>query len=161
MLRDPVLEERVRHAHRYRPPIIGNERCRLEPRIEAVTIHFRLNARQDFFPNIAGNHGDSCAFAFTARRRIAFGFLAERQEWLQIVLGGLSPSKTVQKQGYFSNSYAKEHEFPQVFAQVWKTLGGDQIPYASLKSVSRWAQKRECSIRARFVDRLVRPPLGL
>jgi hypothetical protein len=103
----------------------------------------------------------SRAFAFTARRRAVFGFLEERQEWLQIVLGGLSPSKPVHKQGKFLKSHAKEHEFPQVFAQVWKTLGGDQIPYASLKSLSRWRQKRECSIRAPFVDRLVRPPLGL
>jgi hypothetical protein len=45
--------------------------------------------------------GGSCAFAFTARRRIASGFLEERQEWLQIVLGGLSPSKNVHKQAYF------------------------------------------------------------
>jgi hypothetical protein len=81
--------------------------------------------------------GDFCAFAFTARRRIAFGFLEERQERRQIVLGGLSPSKSVHKQGYFSNSYAKEHQFPQVFAQVWKTLGGDQIPYASPEPVCR------------------------
>src|SRR5687768_2535673 len=81
--------------------------------------------------------GDFCAFAFTARRRNASGFLEERQEWLQIVLGGLSPSKCVHKQGYFPNSYAKEHQFPQVFAQVWKTLGGDQTPYAALESVCR------------------------
>jgi len=78
--------------------------------------------------------GDFCAFAFTARRRIASGDVEERRKWLQIVLGGLSPSKSVHKQSVFCTSYAEEHQFPQVFAQVWKTLGGDQIPFASVES---------------------------
>jgi len=43
--------------------------------------------------------GDFYAFAFTARRRIAFGFLEERQEWPQTVLDGLSPSKSGHIQG--------------------------------------------------------------
>jgi hypothetical protein len=74
--------------------------------------------------------GDSCAFAFIAGRRTTSGALVERQKWLQIVLGGLSPSENVHKDGVFLVPYAEEHQFPQVFAQVWKTLGGDQIPYA-------------------------------
>jgi hypothetical protein len=58
----------------------------------------------------------------------------ERREWLQIVIAGLSPSENSYKQGGFGDPYAEEHHFPQVFAQVWKTLGGDQNPYAALES---------------------------
>jgi hypothetical protein len=74
--------------------------------------------------------GDSCAFAFTAGRRMTSGPLVARQKWRQIVLGGLSPSEKVHKDGVFLAQYVEEQQFPQVFAQVWKTLGGDQIPYA-------------------------------
>jgi hypothetical protein len=61
---------------------------------------------------------------------MSFGFLEHREKWLQIVLGGPSPSEKAHKHGRFSRPYAEAHQFPQVFAQVWKTLGGDQIPYA-------------------------------
>ena len=54
-------------------------------------------------------------------------------------------------------SYAEEHEFPQVFAQVWKTLGGDQIPYASIESFACWGQTGECSIGARSLTHRPRP----
>ena len=67
------------------------------------------------------------------------GPFEERRKWLQIVLGGLSPSEKVHKDGVFLNSYVEEHQFPQVFAQVWKTLGGDQIPYAFPTALTgRW-----------------------
>jgi len=93
--------------------------------------------------------GDFCAFAFIAGRQTTSGALLEGQKWLQIVLGGLSPSKKVHKDGIFWVQYAKEHEFPQVFAQVWKTLGRDQIPYALPAALSVVIGKRECSIRRR------------
>jgi hypothetical protein len=107
-----------------------------------VAVHLGLHTRQDFFPDIAGNHWRSLRFRLMPRRPIAFGIVEERQEWPQIVLGGLSPVQRVRNYGVFLIRYAEEHEFPQVFAQVWKTLGGDQIPYASLESVARLGADR-------------------
>ena len=63
MLRDPVLEQRVGHADRKRPPFVRNKSRGLEPRIKAVTVHLRLDAGQDFVPDIARIHNDFPTFA--------------------------------------------------------------------------------------------------
>jgi hypothetical protein len=72
--------------------------------------------------------GGSCAVAIDERRVVPGKLDKKWQTPGQIEAGGLSPAKTAHKQGGFSNSYAAKHDFPQVFAQVWKSLGGDQIP---------------------------------
>ena len=72
--------------------------------------------------------GDSCAFAFTAGRRMR-PELEERESGLKSCSADFRLQKTSINMD-FLNSYAEEHDFPQVFAQVWKSLGGDQIPYA-------------------------------
>src|SRR5262245_33295431 len=88
--------------------------------------------------------GGSCAFT-TAERRVVSGKLDQQgQNRRKIEAGGLSPAKTARKSGVFSNSYAAKHDFPQVFAQVWKSLGGDQIPSAP----RRHRRNGHCSIRA-------------
>jgi hypothetical protein len=56
--------------------------------------------------------------------------LEECEEGPQIVLDEPSPRKSVHKHGVFLHTYAEEQHFPQVFAQVWKTLGGDQNAFA-------------------------------
>src|SRR6188474_2754547 len=88
--------------------------------------------------------GGSCAFATAGRRVVPEKTDEKGQNPRQIEARGLSPAKTVHKQGLFSNSYAAKHDFPQVFAQVWKTLGGDQIPSAP----PRHCRNGHCSIRA-------------
>jgi hypothetical protein len=60
-----------------------------------------------------------------------FGLLETGRNPAQIELSRRSISGIVRIQGTFSNRYARRHEFPQVFAQVWKSLGGDQIPWAT------------------------------
>ena len=57
VLGNPVLEQRIRHADGHGLAVVGDERRGLEPRIEAMAVHFGLNAREDFFPDIAGDHG--------------------------------------------------------------------------------------------------------
>jgi hypothetical protein len=49
-------------------------------------------------------------------------------KWPQIALDGLSPAKRDHQHGAFCDHRGEGGHFPQVFAQVWKTLGGDQIP---------------------------------
>jgi hypothetical protein len=58
VLRDPVLEQPVRHAHRHRMPVVGHESRRLEPGIETVTVDLGLDSPEDFAPDIACRHGD-------------------------------------------------------------------------------------------------------
>jgi len=77
--------------------------------------------------------GDFFSFRLTARGRLGCELWTKREEWLQIVLRELSPSKGVHNPGTFFDRDAEDRHFPQVFAQVWKTLGGDQIPYAILE----------------------------
>ena len=52
VLRQPVLEEAVRHADRHRRPVVGDEGRRPEPGVEAVPVHLRLDAREDFVPEV-------------------------------------------------------------------------------------------------------------
>ena len=59
VLRNPILEERVRHAHSDCASIIGHEQRRFEPGVVAVAIYLGLDPREDFIPNIASIHGDS------------------------------------------------------------------------------------------------------
>ena len=102
MLGDPILEEPVRHTHRDRASIVGQERGGLEPRIEAMAVHLGLDAGQDVFPDIARNHGQFARFRLTGRRGAGFGLLECRRKRRQIVLGGLSPAKIVHEHGGFS-----------------------------------------------------------
>src|SRR5439155_26498365 len=77
MLRQPVPEQRVRHTDANGAFALGDKRRRLEPRIEAVSIDFGLDAGQDLVPNVAAVHcsrtfrlrvGDSCPGAYCQAR---------------------------------------------------------------------------------------------
>ena len=67
MLGNPILKQRVRYAHDHRRTVISDERGGLEPRIEAMAVHLGLNAREDFFPDIAGDHGRFLRFRLYRR----------------------------------------------------------------------------------------------
>ena len=56
VLRQPVTEERVRHPHPQQRPLVCDERRRLEPGVEDVTVDLRLDAREDLVPDTAAVH---------------------------------------------------------------------------------------------------------
>ena len=52
VLRQPGFEQPVRNTNRDRCAIVGDERRRPEPGIKTVAVHLRLDARQNFFPEV-------------------------------------------------------------------------------------------------------------
>src|SRR5262249_17271810 len=68
VLRQPVAEERVRHADADRSVAIRHEGRRLEPGVEAVTVDLRLDAGQDLVPDVAA--GPAIRGPFACRYRL-------------------------------------------------------------------------------------------
>src|ERR1043166_4905113 len=101
----PVLEQRVRDPNRDRRTVFTDERRRPEPAVEGVSADLRLNAREDLFPDV---HPWCCKNAQDFR-----GYSTKSVQECVI---------SAEKRGIRVTTC----DFPQVFPQLWKTLGLDQ-----------------------------------
>jgi len=99
-----------------------------------VTVDLGLDPTEDFVPDIAGIHNSFSGFASGLARKTGPEQDPAGEKRLQIVIGGLSPPKSVVKQGFLAYGRQVFLHFPQVFPQVLKTLGGDQIPCCTMAS---------------------------
>src|SRR5262249_9665033 len=134
MLREPLHEHMVRHADRDRYLILGDTRRRLEPGVEAVPVHLRLDARQDLIPDghFSKEKGPALRFRpqlHRGNRAPIVAGLAARGDLVRF--SDFRPRLTGCKYGEKSASSAISGEFPQFFPQVWKTLGRDQTYMSS------------------------------
>src|SRR5262249_43162097 len=109
VLREPVAEQRVRHAHANRSVSIRDKRRRLEPGVEAVAVDFGFDSGQDVVPDVAAGHTFRGPFALgnpfrTGERTVEAAIFTR---YLRAV------------------SDFRPLAFPHFFPQLWKTSGGD------------------------------------
>jgi hypothetical protein len=98
MLGEPVLEEGVRHPHRYGVPAVGHKSRWLEPGVEAVPVNFGFDPGEDLVPD-TGVH-----YNFTRERERSI----ERNRPENVRL----PTRA-----------EPDPAFPQSFPQLWKSWG--------------------------------------
>ena len=106
VLRQPVLEERVRHANGHRIAVFGDERGRPEPGVERVPADLGLYTGEELIPEIHATPRNYTGIGRKQTRAVRECCISKRKHVREVI----------------------SCDFPQVFPQVWKTLGVDQTP---------------------------------
>src|SRR5579872_5668128 len=132
VFRQPILEEGVGHANSDRGRILGHKRRRPEPRIETMPVHFGLDARQNFIPKIHG---------WPRRRLRTLSYLRHPPGADDVRITGVFPVFL--------------RDFPQLFPQLWKTLGTDQMLMRLVglsRTVSSFGKDADCNTSRPAID---------